>query len=121
MIGQHRNLTFEQRGIDALSASGPVTRFEREQDTYRAEHARAEIRYRDAGSYRPASFLTGNAHAAREGLHEHVVRPVLGSRSVRSKATDSAVDETWVDGGERLITEAEFFERPDAEIVDEHV
>ena len=121
MIGQHRELAFEQRGVHALPAAAVRPRLQREQHADHAEHAGAYVGDGDSRLHRSAAFFPGDAHVARKRLHENVVGAVMRARAVGAESADAAIDEPRVDRGQRLVAEAEFVQGSDAVVVDQHV
>jgi hypothetical protein len=75
----------------------------------------------DAAPHGRAAGLAGDRHHAAECLHHGLVAAIVGARPSPPERRDRAVDETWLDLGQRFIAEAERLHGAGPEVLQHHV
>src|ERR1700682_1403851 len=92
LVGKHRELAIEHRDVDPAGRACVLLPTERREQADRRVEAGAEIADGYARTHRVSVCFTGQAHATRDRLHDHVVRRVLAIWAVLAEAADRAPD-----------------------------
>src|SRR5215469_18441694 len=77
---------FEQRGLDALSASGAFARRKREQDPVGGKDAAEQVADRESDPRRAALGGSGDAHEPRHSLRDLIEAREVAERSGRAES-----------------------------------
>ena len=118
---ERRGHGVQQRDVDVLAATGAVAVAQCEQDAVHGVEAGQVIGDRHADPRRRAVPMAGDVHQPALALDDGVVaRQVLLGADL-SVAGDRAVDQPWIQRGDRLEAETEPGEAPRPEVLDQHV
>ena len=118
-LGHEEHVVLEQRALDVGAAAGALALGERRLDRDDAEHAAHDVVHGGAGAHRLAG-RAGHVGEAAHHLHDLVERQAV-LVGTRQEALERAVDEPGMFRRERLVVEAEAFQQPRPEVLDQHV
>ncbi|MEK7859941.1 MAG: hypothetical protein AAB284_01135, partial [Chloroflexota bacterium] len=111
----------EHGHVDELSAAVALASRERGEDRDRPVERSGEVGDRHSHLDRRPAFRAGDAHEARDGLHDDVERRPIRVRPGLPPAADRRVDKPVVRLEEGGGGEAEVGHRPGAEVLDDDV
>ena len=114
-------MAVEHRHIHVPALSGDVPVVERRQDADDRVEPGCEIADGDAGAHRRSVRLACQAHAARQGLDDHVVGGAVPIRTVMAEAADCGCHQLRIGGQEHFVRQAEPLHHAGAEIFDQHI
>ena len=114
-------LAFHHRHVDALALTGLVLDPQRQHDSEGGIHAGGHVGDRGAAAHAAAAFFAGDADHAAFGLQDQVHGGPLAIGAVLAETRNRGIDDPGIAGTDRRITQAEFFERARAEVLDHDV
>src|SRR5690606_34561795 len=116
-ILHQRHLHVEHSDVDfaPLTSDGPIVQGRIDAD--RRVEACCHIADRHPDARRLPARLTGDAHDAAHGLHDHVVSRPFGMRTRMPETGAGGVDESWILGVQGIPPIAEFFHRARPEVL----
>src|SRR6266851_1686982 len=98
-----------------------LTLDEREQNTHRAEHSRADVGDCDTDAHGALAGQSRNRHQAAHPLRDLIYARAVAVGTVLAEAGDAAIDQARIDRAEALVVDTEPMLHVGAVVFDDHV
>ena len=118
---EQRDLPVDHREVDVAALPRRGAARQRGEDRDRDPQPGGEVGHRQPGLHRPAAALAGEAHDPAHRLEDGVVAFAVRIRPALAEAGARDVDELLVQRPDGRVVEPVAGERPDREILDQHV
>jgi hypothetical protein len=121
LIGEHRDLTIEQRHVDRGARAGRVALAQCGEDGDGRVQAGEQIGIGDARLLRLARRIAGKVHAAAEALDHEIVSGLIRAGTILPEAADRAIHQSRKRGAQTVAVQPVAGEAAHLEVLDQHI